>query len=123
MSLITSLTKFSTIRELHLRETGIGFEDCKALSELLVSSNYIKLLDIGRISDTHIKETQLSSDSIQLIVYGLSHNTSLEKLDLSFSNFSSQNVLHLASVLRVNTRFKELDIKYIAIFRVVILST
>ena len=37
-NLITSLTKFSTVRELHLWKTDIGFEDCKALGELLISS-------------------------------------------------------------------------------------
>ena len=78
VNLITSLTKFSTIRELRLWDTGIGFEDCKALSELLVD--------------------------------GLSHNTSLEKLDMRNSNFGSQSVFKLASVLRVNTRLKVLDI-------------
>ena len=47
VNLITSLTKFSTIRELHLAYTFIGFEDCEALSELLVSSKYIEMLDIS----------------------------------------------------------------------------
>ena len=41
VNLITSLTKFSTIKELRLHHTGIGFEDCKALSELLASSKCI----------------------------------------------------------------------------------
>ena len=34
---------------------------------------------------------------------------------MRWSNFSSENVLHLASVLRVNTRLKELDISYCSI--------
>ena len=113
VNLITSLTKFSTIRELYLSNTGIGFEDCKALSELLATSKYIKVLDIsyeGRDDPTLSPDARLSHDSIQLIIDGLSHNTSLEKLDMRWSNFSSVNVLHLASVLRVNTRLKELDI-------------
>ena len=38
VNLITSLTKFSNIKELNLYGTDIGFEDCKALSELLASS-------------------------------------------------------------------------------------
>ena len=100
VTLITSLTKFSTIRELKL--FGIGVEDCKALSELLVSSEYIQALDISY--------NRLSPDSIQLIVDCLSHNTSLEELNMSDSNFSSENVFKLASVLRVNTRLKVLDI-------------
>ena len=102
VNLITSLTKFSTIRELNFSYTGIGFEDCMALNELLVTSKYIQVLDIVG--------NKLSPDSIQLIVDGLSHNTSLEKLYMSNSNFSSVNILHLASVLRVNTRLKELNI-------------
>ena len=110
VNLITSLTKFNTIRELNMCWTGIGFEDCKALSELLASSKYINVLVI--CDDGGLDEFILSSDSVQLIVDGLSHNTSLEKLYMSDSNFSSQNVLHLASVLRVNTRLKTLDIAH-----------
>ena len=106
VNLITSLSKFSTIRELDLSATGIGLEDCKALSELLATSKCIKVYTI------YGEDDELSPDSVQLIVDGLFHNTSLEKLEMSFSNFSSENVLHLASVLRVNTRLKELDIKY-----------
>ena len=102
VNLITSLTKFSTIRELYLAYTGIGFEDCKALSELLASSEYIEVLGIGF--------NNLTSNSIQLIFDGLSHNTSLETLNMIESNFSSENTLHLASVLRVNTKLMELSI-------------
>ena len=108
VNLITSLTKFSTIRELYLEYTGIGFEDCQALSELLATLKCIKVLNIG--SEELVDDYILSPDSVQCIIDGLSHNTSLEKLNMSGSNFSSENVLHLASVLRVNTRLKELDI-------------
>ena len=111
VNLITSLTKFSTIRELNLGCTGIGFEDCKALSELLASSKCIQVLVIcesggGEPAEQFI----LSADSIQLIVDGLSHNTSLEKLIMCYSTFSSESVLNLASVLRVNTMLKVLNI-------------
>ena len=109
VNLITSLTKFSTITEMYLAHTGIGLEDCKALSELLATSKYIKVLDIG---NEELDNPRLSPDSIHLIIDGLSHNTSLEKLDICVSNFSSENVLHLASVLRANARLKELDIRY-----------
>ena len=108
VNLITSLTTFSTIRELDLEHTPFGFEDCKALSELLATSKYIKVLDISE--QGQLDDDRLSPDSVQLIIDGLSHNTSLEKLNMSWSNFSSENVLHLASVLRVNTRFKVLSI-------------
>ena len=116
VNLITSLTKFSTIRELHLQYTDIGFEDCEALSELLATSKYIKVIDIGTFEGLEDNEC-LSPDSVQLIIDGLSHNTSLEELSMSGSNFSSDNVLHLASVLRVNTRLKELDIGHCHIQR------
>ena len=108
VNLITSLTTFSTIRELKLSDTGIGFEDCKALSELLASSKCINVLVI--CDEVGLDEFILSSDSVQLIVDGLSHNTSLEKLIMRYSNFSSENVFQLASVLRVNTMLKVLDI-------------
>ena len=100
VNLITSLIKFSTIRELHLWDTGIGFEDCKALSELLATSKCIQVLKIG--------SNELSPDSIQLMVDSLSHNTSLETLGMSLSKFSSNNILGLSSMLRV--KLKELII-------------
>ena len=112
VNLITSLTKFGTIRELNLKYTGIGFEDCKALSELLATSKCIEVLNISEFEEQD-DDVRLSPDSIQCIIDGLSHNTSLEKLNMggsNNSNFSSENVLHLASVLRVNTRLKKLDI-------------
>ena len=117
VNLITFLTKFSTIRELDLAHTYIGFEECKALSELLATSKYIKVLDISeQDGDDYViiddYDLSLSPDSVQCIIDGLSHNTSLEKLNMSDSNFSSENVLRLASVLRVNTRLKELNIRY-----------
>ena len=102
VNLITSLTKYSTIGELHLEFTGIGFKDSEALNELLISFKYIEKLNISG--------NKLSPDNIQLIVDGFSCNTSLKVLDISESNFNSENVLYLASVLRLNTRLKELYI-------------
>ena len=105
LNLITSLSKFNTVTELSLYGLGenlIGFEDCKALGDLLASSKYIEVL--------YICHNNLPPDNIQLIVDGLSLNTSLVKLDMRNSNFSSLNVFKLASVLRVNTSLKELDI-------------
>ena len=107
VNLITSL--FSTIKELHLQCTDIGFDDCKALRELLASSKYIQVLNIS-VHEEELEDVRLSPDSVQLIVDGLFHNTSLEKLYMRGSKFSSENMHHLASVLRVNSRLKELDI-------------
>ena len=102
---IPQMLVFHNLTHLRLCDSNlmIGFEDCKALSDLLTSSNCLEELDIT--SNT------LSPDSIQLIVDGLSHSTSLEKLHMSRSNFSQGNVLSLASVLGVNTRLKVLDIR------------
>ena len=115
VNLITSLTKSSTIRELRLADTGIGFTDYKALSELLASSKCIEVLIVGgNHSSLQLivdgNRSRFLSDGIQLIVDSLSHNTSLEMLSMRDSNFSSENVLSLASVLRVNTRLKVLNI-------------
>ena len=107
VNLITSL--FSTIKELNLQCTDIGFDDCKALSELLATSKYIEVLNIS-VQEEELEDVRLSSDSVQSVVDGLCHNTSLEKLYMRGSNFSSENMHHLASVLKVNSMLKELDI-------------
>lgn len=104
VNLITYFSKFNTIRGLDLHCTGIGFEDCKALSEVLGSSKTIELLSIG--------SNKLAPDSIQLIVDGLCHSTSLQKLFMHHSNFSSENIFSLASVLKVNTRLTTLEIQF-----------
>ena len=58
----------------------------------------------------NVSGNKLPPESIQLIVDGFSSNTSLKVLDISESNFNSENVLYLASVLRLNTRLKKLCI-------------
>ena len=102
VNLIKSLTKFSTIRELHLSDTGIGFEDCKVLGELLASSGYIKVLDIS--------DNNLSPDSIQLNVDGLSHNTSLEKLDMRRCSIQGEGAVCLANAMERNSTLREFNI-------------
>ena len=97
-NLITSLNKFSTIRELHLWDTGIGFEDCKALSELLASSKYIEVLGVGG--------NDLSPDSVQLIVDGLCHNTSLETLLMDNSSFSFYDINRVSSRVKLKVLSK-----------------
>ena len=111
VNLITSLTKFNNIRELHLINTGIGFEDCKALCELLGSSKATKALEENTTTQLHIldlrgntigpegavafasmlkknqslKRLYLSDDSVGAseLIESLKHNTTLEKLQLS----------------------------------------
>ena len=104
VNLITSLTKFSTIRELSLSDlNGFGFEDCKVLSELLASSRYIQMIDIG--------DNGLSSDSMQLIVDGLSRNTSLEKLKIWYNPIRSEGAVAFANMLATNKSLAELNMR------------
>ena len=93
--LMTSLTAHNSLEELLLDMTGIGVEDCQALSELLSSSTSLKeLIDISH--------NYLPPEAVELIISGLHHNTTLEKLDMRGSHFSLQNTISLASVLRTN---------------------
>ena len=90
--LITSLTGRNSLEELSLYDTGIGVEDCRALSELLSSSTSLRELNI---SSNH-----LPPEAVELIISGLQHNTTLKWLDMNGSHFSLQNTISLASVLR-----------------------
>ena len=92
--LITSLTTHHSLEELWLDKTGIGVEDCQALSELLSSSTSLKELNIS--------DNDLPPEAVELIISGLHHNTTLEKLFMYRSHFSLQNTISLASVLRTN---------------------
>ena len=102
VQLITSLTAHNSL-ELHLSDTGIGVEDCQALSELLSSSTSLKKLDIS--------ENYLLSEAVELIISGLHHNTTLTWLNMNLSHFSLQNTISLASVLRTNHTLVYLDIR------------
>ena len=101
VTIIETLTKLNTIKEFHLPFTYIGFPDCKALERLIIASESIEVLNIGR--------NKLTPDSVQVILNALSHNTSLKKLDMKISAFTSENVCALAAVLTTNTTLKELD--------------
>ena len=92
--LITSLTAHNSLEELLLGGTGIGVEDCRALSELLSSSKSLKKLDIS--------DNALPPEAVELTISGLHHNTTLKMLDMWDSHFSLQNTISLASVLRTN---------------------
>ena len=95
VALITALTAHNnSLEQLWLYETGIGVEDCKALSELLSSSRSLKELDIN--------SNDLPPEAVELIISGLHLNTTLTKLNMNFSYFSLQNTISLASVLRTN---------------------
>ena len=86
----------SGVKELLLYNTEIGKADCEALCELLKSSHSLQDLDIG--------QNNLSSESVASIITGLSHNSSLTKLNISDSHFSMANVNSLASVLKDHSK-------------------
>ena len=92
--LITSLTADNSLEWLVVNSTGIGVEDCRALSELLSSSTSLKELSIAW--------NDLPPEAVELIINGLHHNTTLKWLDMSNSHFSLQNTISLTSVLKTN---------------------
>ncbi len=65
-ALLRSLMGHS-IRMLHLFETGIGVEDCRALGELLSSSSTLEHLDVSG--------NNLTPEAVQLLFNGLQHNS------------------------------------------------
>ena len=99
--LIASLKAHNSL-QLSLTNTGIGVEDCRALSELLSSSTSLMELNIGY--------NALPPEAVELIISGLHHNTTLKKLNTSNSHFSLQNTISLASVLRINHTLVHLDL-------------
>ena len=80
------------LEKLDLTTTGIGLEDCHALSELLSSSPTLQSISIGG--------NDLPPEAVELIITGLKHNTRLEELDISRSKFNLHNCISLASVTR-----------------------
>ena len=91
LPLITSLTTLDSLEELSLHNTGTGVEDCQALSKLLSSSTTLKKLSIS-LND-------LPPEAVELICSELCHNTTVEWLDVSASNFSLK---HIISMLKIN---------------------
>ena len=102
--LITSLTAHNSLEELELGATGIGVEDCRALSELLSLSTSLKKLEIGH--------NALPPEAVKLIISGLHHNTTLKRLVMGGTHFSLQNTILLASVLRTNHTLVSLHLEY-----------
>ena len=101
--LITSLMAHNSLEELSLTYTGIGVEDCRALSELLSSSTSLKKLGISG--------NALPPEAVELIISGLGHNITLEWLGMTFSHFSLQNTISLASVLKTNHTLVYLNLR------------
>ena len=97
VALIRSLYT-SSVKTLHLNDTGIGEEDCVCLSELLKSNPHLKHLDV--------QGNNLSSDSAEMITRGATHSSSLRVLDMSHSQFSVAAVVNLASLLSEQSNCK-----------------
>ena len=98
--LVTSLTRAAhSLEVIALNKTGIGVEDCRALSELLSSSTSLKWLAIS--------ENDLPPGAIELIIH---HSSTLTKLYVSNNCFSLQNTISLASVLKTNCTLVHLDL-------------
>ena len=95
----------SGVKQLWLDNTGIGEPDCEALCELLRSSHSLQLLDID--------QNNLSSESVASIITGLSHSSSLTKLNISYSHFRMANMDHLASVLKDHSKKSTLTELYL----------
>ena len=102
--LMTSLMTHNSLVKLLLDNTGIGVEDCRALSDLLFSCRSLRELDI--------RFNNLPPEAIQLIINGIHDNTKLEKLYMWGSHFSLQNTISLASVLRTNKSLAYLDLEH-----------
>ena len=86
----------SGVKQLWLYDTGIGEPDCEALCEVLKSSHSLQHL--------YIFQNNLSSESVASIITGLSRNSSLTTLSVSYSHFSMANVDSLASVLKDHSK-------------------
>ena len=100
--LMTSLTAHNSLETLRLDNTGIGVEDCQALSELLSSSTSLKKFEINGYP--------LLPEAVELIISGLHHNNTLKRLGMWSSHFSLQNTISLASVLRTNHTLVDLSL-------------
>ena len=95
----------SSVKSLHLKNTGIGEEDCVRLSELLKSNPHLEDLDVGG--------NNLSSESAEMITSGATHSSSLRILDMSDSQFSVAAEFNLASLLsdQYNCKLEELELR------------
>ena len=78
------------LEELTLRGTGIGVEDCQALSNVLSASPTLQKIHIG--------DNALPPEAVELIITGLKNHTVIEELDIGGSQFNLQNCISLASV-------------------------
>ena len=74
----------SALKQLWLENIEIGVPDCEALCKKMKSSQSLEYLNIAK--------NHLSSESVDSILTGLSHISSLIELDISNSHFSMANM-------------------------------
>ena len=103
MKLIKTLSQYKTpLKRLHLQYTKIGKEDCARLTDLIANSE---------LEELNVSGNDLSSDSVTSIMKGLPQNSTITKLDMSFSYFSEDNWKSLSSQLqRSECMFQDLNI-------------
>ena len=93
------------LEKLSLRRTGIGVEDCQALSNVLSASPTLQRIDVSN--------NALPPEAVELIITGLKNHTVLEQLDIGGSQFNLQNCISLASVTqpprRLNLEYSHFD--------------
>ena len=81
----------SSLAELHLRRTGIGSKDCKALGKLLKVATSLQVLEVS--------DNDLDFESTQSIIDNVPKSTSLQKLGVSASSPTITSLLSLKSKL------------------------
>ena len=81
----------SSLAELHLRRTGIGSKDCKALGKLLKDATCLQVLEVS--------DNDLDCESTQSIIDNVPKSTSLRKLGVSASSPTITSLLSLKSKL------------------------
>ena len=81
----------SSLTELHLKRTGIGRKDCKALGKLLELATCLQVLEVS--------DNDLGHKSTQSIIDSVPKSTSLQKLGISGSSPTITSLLSLKSKL------------------------
>ena len=92
VKLIKTLFQYKTpLKRLRLDRTNIGEEDCASLTDLIANSE---------LEELNVHGNSLSSNSVTSIMKGLLQNSTITKLDMSFSYFSEDNWKSLSSQLQ-----------------------
>ena len=100
MEVLKCLYHYKTpLKELDLKDTGVGEEDCAQLA-LLID---LEVLDIS--------DNSLSSNSVASIMEGQLQNSTIQKLQMEGSHLSEENYVSLSSLLQKSVcQLRELHI-------------